>query len=88
MHKEFKESTEELKKSIRDAFALAEANSSQMVIDSKKSLEDTKKECAKHQIVREKRDQELREKLVEEGDLKALESFDRYSKMFDKYVNR
>jgi hypothetical protein len=88
LHKEFKESTEELKKSIKDVFALAEAKSSQMVIDSKKALEDTKKECAKRQIVREKRDQELRKKLVEEGDLEALEAFDRDSKMLDKLLSR
>lgn len=88
MHKEFKESMVELEKSIGEAFTLAKANTSQMVIDSTKALEKTKKECAKKQIVREKRQQELIDKLIEEGDFEALESLDRHSKMLDKLLSR
>ena len=88
MNKDFKESMEELKKSIREAYTLAKANTRQMVIDSTKALEETEKECAKKDIAREKKQQEFRKKLVEEGDFEALEVLDRNSKMYDKLLNR
>ena len=79
---------EEVKKSIRETFTLMKTHTSQMLIDSTKALEETKKECAKKQIVREKEHQGLIDKLVEEGDFEILEMLDRNSKMYDKLLNR
>ena len=88
MNKEFKESIAEIKKSFRESYTLAKANTSQMVIDSTKALEETKKECDKKDIAREKEQQEFRKKLLEEGDFEALEVVDINLKMYDKLLNR
>ena len=88
LNKELEESIVEIKKSFRESYTLAKANTSQMVIDSTKALEEIEKECDKKDIAREKEQQEFRKQLVEEGDVEALEVVDRNSKMYDKLLNR
>ena len=88
LNKELEESIVEIKKSFRETFTLVKANTSQMIIDSTKALEETEKECLKKDIAREKNQQEFRKKLLEEGDFEALEVIDMNSKMYDKLLNR